>query len=144
LTEPDACIFCKIVRGEESASFVYESDIWLGFMDLRQQPYGHVVIVPRRHIRNIFDLDDDTGATLVPALRRVALAVRDAFVAEGITIAQSNEPPWQEVFHLHFHVYPRYVDVPLFRVYPAHFLQPGRDELERQAALIREALAGVS
>jgi histidine triad (HIT) family protein len=145
VTEPSGdCIFCGIVAGKKPASFVYESDDWVGFMDLRQQPYGHVVIVPRRHVRNIFDLDDETGATLTPALRRVARAVKDAFVAEGISIVQANEPPWQEVFHLHFHVYPRYVDVPLLRIYPARFLLPGREDLERQAALIREALAGVS
>ena len=144
MTEPEVCIFCRIIRGEVPASFVYESEVWVGFMDLRQQPYGHVVIVPRHHIRNIFDLDDETGTTLTPALRRVALAVRDAFIAEGISIVQANEPPWQEVFHLHFHVYPRYVDVPLLRTYPSHFALPSREELERQAALIREALAGVS
>ena len=110
-------------------------------MDLRQQPHGHCLVVPRRHVRNIFDLDDETGATLVPALRRVAQAVYNAFVAEGITIAQSNEPPWQEVFHLHFHVYARYTNVPLLRTYPSGFQQPDRQELDRQAALIREALA---
>jgi histidine triad (HIT) family protein len=139
-----ACIFCEIVAGKKPASFVFESEAWVGFMDLRQQPHGHVVIVPRRHIRNVFDLDDETGVTLAPALRRVSLAVRDAFVAEGISIVVSNEPPWQEVFHLHFHIYPRYVDVPLLRTYPAHFRSPGREDLDKQAAIIREALAGVS
>jgi histidine triad (HIT) family protein len=138
---PEACIFCDIVARKAPASFVYESEDWVGFMDLRQQPHGHVVIVPRRHIRNIFDLDDETGATLAPALRQVAKAVYDAFIAEGISIVQANEPPWQEVFHLHFHVYPRYVDVSLLRVYPERFQSPDRTELERQAALIREALS---
>jgi histidine triad (HIT) family protein len=136
----DDCVFCEIVAGRQPASIVYESDGWVGFMDLRQQPHGHVIIVPRRHIRNILDLDDETGATLTPALRRVAQAVYDVFVAEGISIAQANEPPWQEVFHLHFHVYPRYVNVPLLRVYPGGFQSPKREELDRQASLIREAL----
>ena len=139
---PEACIFCDILAGKAPASIVYESDDWVGFMDLRQQPHGHVILVPRRHIRNIFDLDDETGASLVPALRRVSRAVWDAFVAEGISIVQANEPPWQEVFHLHFHVYPRYQDVALLRIYPERFQSPARDELDRQAALIREALAG--
>jgi histidine triad (HIT) family protein len=136
-----ACIFCEIVAGRQPASIVYESESWLGFMDLRQQPHGHCLIVPRRHVRNIFDLDDATGATLTPALRTVAAAVYKAFIAEGVSIVAANEPPWQEVFHLHFHVYPRYINVPLLRIYPDHFKSPGRDELDRQAALIREALA---
>ena len=140
----EACIFCEILAGRAPASVVYEAEDWLGLMDLRQAPLGHVILISRRHIRNIFELDDETGATLVPALRRVSLAVRSAFGAEGISITQANEPPWQEVFHIHFHVYPRYVAVPLLRIYPERPQLPGREELDRQASLIREALAGVS
>jgi histidine triad (HIT) family protein len=144
LSSQEACIFCDIIAGKAPASLVYESDDWVGFMDLRQQPHGHVIVVPRRHVRNIFDLDDETGATLIPALRRVAQAVFNAFVAEGISIVQANEPPWQEVFHIHFHVYPRYQNVPLLRIYPERFQSPGREELDRQAALIRDAFSDVN
>ena len=142
-TAADDCLFCRIITKEEPASMVYENDSWLGFMDLRQVPHGHCLVVPRRHVRNIFDLDDETGVGLAAALRHLALAVRRAFAAEGITISQSNEPPWQDVFHLHFHVLPRYRGDGLYRIYPGPVSGTLRQELDRQAGLIREALEAV-
>ena len=100
------CIFCQIVAGEAEASFAYEDDATMAFVDLRQFHAGHTLVVPRRHIRDIYGLDEKTGSALMAAISRVAEAVREAFQPDGINVWQSNGEPWQEVFHLHFHCCP--------------------------------------
>ncbi len=115
----------------------------LAFMDLRQPALGHVLVVPKRHIENIFALDRDQGAELIEAIVAVSRAVRDAFKPDGVSIWQSNGPgAHQEVPHIHFHIMPRFRSDGLLQVYASRPAQPPRDELERQARLIRTALAG--
>jgi histidine triad (HIT) family protein len=140
----DACLFCRIVAGREPASVIYEDGDVLAFMDLRQVERGHSLVIPRRHVRDIFDLDDETGSQLFGVIRRVALATRNAFLPDGMSIWQSNVPPWQEVLHLHFHIMPRHHGDNVLRIYPGLPAPSGRAALEEQAALVRAALKGVS
>ena len=134
------CIFCQIVAGEAEASFAYEDDATIAFVDLQQFHAGHTLVVPRRHIRDIYRLDEKTGSALMAAISRVAEGVREAFQPDGINIWQSNGAPWQEVFHPHFHVLPRWRDDQLLRFAPPSRQQPSRSELDDQAAKIRAAL----
>jgi len=136
------CIFCEIVAGRAEASVAYEDDATLAFMDLRQFHPGHTLVVPKRHIVDIFELDDKTGAALMSAAARVARAVSAAFAPHGLNLWQSNGAPWQEVFHLHFHVLPRWRDDGLLRFAPGRLPRPARSELDEQAAQIRAALDG--
>ncbi len=136
------CIFCQVVAGEAEASVAYEDDATMAFMDLGQFHPGHTLIVPRRHVRDIYGLDEKTGSALMAAIRRVAEGVREAFQPHGINIWQSNGAPWQEVFHLHFHVLPRWREDGLLRFTPPRRKRPSRPELDDQAAKIRAALAG--
>ena len=138
----EACIFCQIVAGEAEASIAYEDDATMAFMDVGQFHAGHALVVPRSHIRDIYGLDEKTGSALMAAISRVAEGVRDAFQPDGINIWQSNGAPWQEVFHLHFHVLPRWREDGLLRFTPPSRNQPTRPELDDQAAKIRVALAG--
>ena len=138
------CVFCNIAVGKEPASIMYEDGAVMAFMDIAQPRHGHGLIIPKQHVQDIFELDDETGAVLISALRRVALATKEAFQPEGITVWQQNGPPWQEVPHLHFHVLPRYRGDSLMRPWPTPLQPAPRDELDRQAALIRQALADVS
>jgi histidine triad (HIT) family protein len=131
------------VDGEEPASVIYEDADVLAFMDLRQVERGHSLVIPKRHIRDIFDMDDEAGARLFRVLRRVAVATRDAFMPDGMSIWQSNVPPWQEVLHLHFHLMPRHFGDNILRIYPGLPGHTGRAALEEQAALIRNALGSV-
>jgi histidine triad (HIT) family protein len=85
-------------------------------------------------------MDDASGAALFVALSRVAAATDRALRPEGISIWQSNNPPWQEVPHLHFHVMPRHQGDGMLRIYPELPSPANRAELDRQAAAIREAL----
>ncbi len=134
------CVFCQIVAGEADASIAYQDDSTLAFMDLRQFHAGHALVVPRRHVRDIYGLDEETGGSLMAAISRVAEGVREAFKPHGMTIWQSNGAPWQEVFHLHFHVLPRWRDDKLLRFTPPDRARPSRKELDEQAAKIRTAL----
>ncbi|MGY0619076.1 HIT family protein [Lysobacter sp. A378] len=102
------CPFCRIVRGTEPASIVCENDLVVAFVDLRQFSPGHVLVVPRRHLPDVRELDDATGAAVMSMLTRVTRAVGEAFANEGLGIWHSiGEAAGQEVPHLHFHVHPR-------------------------------------
>jgi len=137
----DGCPFCAIVVGSLEQPIIYEDAWTVGFIDRRQPAEGHTLVVPRRHIRNMYDLDDDTAGHLMRAVTRVTRAVRDAFVCDGMSHWISTGPgAGQEVFHLHVHVMPRRSGDGLLRIYPSRPATPGGDELERQAAAILNAL----
>ena len=136
----EECVFCAIVSRKVEASIAYEDDATLAFMDHEQLHPGHALVVPKRHIVDMFALDDATGAALMAALSRVARAVRQAFRPDGINLWQANGAPWQEVFHLHFHVLPRWKDDGLLRFSPPERSQPSQPELDDQATKIRSAL----
>lgn len=102
-------IFAKIIRGEIPCHKVYEDEHALVFMDVMPQSPGHALVVPKAASRNVLDADPATLIRLIPLVQRVAQAARRAFAADGISIIQYNEPAGgQSVFHLHFHVIPRY------------------------------------
>jgi histidine triad (HIT) family protein len=136
------CVFCDIAGGRVAASIVYEDASALAFVDKRQLHPGHTLVIPRQHVETIFALDDETGAAVMAALVRVARAVRNALPADGMSIWQSNGPGAnQEVPHVHFHLMPRHVGDGLLRVYPHRVENAGTVEMDRQAALIRDAFA---
>ncbi|KQV33051.1 MULTISPECIES: HIT family protein [unclassified Rhizobium] len=105
----DNNIFAKILRGEIPSHRVYEDDNVVAFMDVMPQAEGHTLVVPKAASRNILDADPATLTALIPVVQKVAVAAKKAFDADGITILQFNEAPaGQSVFHLHFHVVPRW------------------------------------
>ena len=107
-------IFAKILRGEIPCHKVYEDDAVLAFMDVMPQSDGHTLVVPKSAARNILDASAEQLAVLMPVVQKIARAVIKAFAADGAVIMQFNEEPaGQTVFHLHFHVVPRYEGVPL-------------------------------
>ena len=107
-------IFAKIIRGEIPSIKVFESDDVLAIMDVMPQADGHVLVIPKAPCRNILDADPAALAKLLPVVQKVAVGVKDAFDAEGISIFQYNEAAGgQSVFHLHFHVVPRHDGIPM-------------------------------
>ena len=102
-------IFAKILRGEIPAVKLYEDDDTLAFMDVMPQAPGHLLVIPKSPSRNLLDADPDTLAKTIPVVQKLAKAAKTAFGADGVFIAQFNEPAaGQTVFHLHFHVIPRH------------------------------------
>ncbi|MCK5133737.1 MAG: HIT family protein [Candidatus Sabulitectum sp.] len=106
------CVFCEIVATRTDPELaVFEDEHVIAQISLAHKPRnrGHVLVIPKTHIRDIYDLPQELNAPLMSALRLLSRAAKKAFSAEGIHIRQNNEPAaGQDVFHLHFHVIPRY------------------------------------
>ncbi|KQX96574.1 HIT family hydrolase [Rhodanobacter sp. Root480] len=132
----DACPFCAIVSGVAPANVILDDGKVLAFMDWRQAVPGHVLVIPHRHVPDIYTLADDEAAALMQATVRVARALRAAYDPPGLNLWQSNgEAGGQEVFHFHLHVHPRRVDDGLLRVYPDAV--PPRSGADQLAAIAR-------
>lgn len=101
------CIFCKIIDSEVPCYKVYEDENVIAFLDAEPVSKGHTLVVPKQHVENIHEAE---GMDYMwDALVKVSDAVRDAFDAKGLNIDQNvGEVAGQEVFHMHFHVTPRY------------------------------------
>jgi histidine triad (HIT) family protein len=110
----DNNIFAKILRGEIPSHRVYEDDATIAFMDVMPQAEGHLLVVPKAPSRNLLDADAATLPALIATVQKLAVAAKDAFDADGVTVMQFNEAPaGQSVVHLHVHVIPRRAGVPL-------------------------------
>lgn len=102
-------IFMKIIRREIPADIVYEDDHTLAFLDIKPVTPGHTLVIPKKPVRNIFDVDEDTLAAVMRTVRKIAPVVRDAVGAHGVHINSNHEAAaGQIVFHLHFHIIPRH------------------------------------
>ncbi|HEX4095555.1 MAG TPA: HIT family protein [Caulobacteraceae bacterium] len=114
--DPDN-IFAKIVRGEAPAAKVFEDADTLAIMDVFPQGRGHVLVIHKcAHARNLLDVEPQALHAVIDTTQRVARAARTAFKPDGVFIAQFNgAAAGQTVFHLHFHIIPRWEGVPLAR-----------------------------
>lgn len=113
-TYDDNNIFAKILRGEIPSTRVYETDDVVAFMDVMPQGTGHTLVVPKTASRNLLDAKPETLANVIQVVQKIAQAVKTAFNADGVTVMQFNEPAsGQTVYHLHFHVIPRFEGVAL-------------------------------
>jgi histidine triad (HIT) family protein len=113
-TYDDNNIFAKILRGEAPCVKVYEDDRALAFMDVMPRADGHTLVIPKVRARTLFDIDPDDLARFMPAVQKVGRAVAAGLKAEGLSLQQFNEPAGgQVVFHLHFHLLPRWSGVAL-------------------------------
>jgi len=105
----DENIFAKILRGEIPSAKVFENEQVLVFMDIMPRSAGHLLVIPKSKARNILDINIDQLHAVIDTVQMMAKLVMKALKADGVTIQQFNEAPGgQEVFHLHFHVIPRY------------------------------------
>lgn len=103
-------LFKKIIAGEIPCEKVYEDDAAFAFLDINPVNPGHTLVIPKQWSAGFLDADEDTICKLIPAIQKVAKAVKEATGAEGINIIQNEgEVAGQKVFHLHFHVIPRFV-----------------------------------
>lgn len=108
----DTNIFAQILRGEIPCFKVYEDDATLCFMDIMPRTDGHCLVIPKTPCRNVLDASDTQLAAVMSTVKKVANAAKTAFEADGITLQQFNETAGgQEVFHLHFHIHPRFEGV---------------------------------
>lgn len=102
-------IFAKILRGDIPSAKVFEDDQTLCFMDAFPQSRGHTLVIPKAPSRNILDTDSQELSNVITKTQIIAKAVNKALKPDGIVITQFNgAPAGQTVFHLHFHIIPRY------------------------------------
>ncbi len=107
-------IFAKILRGEMPATKVFEDDVALAFMDIMPRADGHTLVIPKTPARNMFDIAPEALSGLIQRVQLVARAAVKGMGAEGASIQQFNESAGgQIVFHIHFHVLPRWTGVHL-------------------------------
>jgi histidine triad (HIT) family protein len=137
----DDCVFCAIAQGRAPASIVCENELALAVIDLRQFHPGHALVIPRRHLQDVRELDDVTGAALMAMVARVTRAVGRAFPNQGLSLWHSiGEAAFQEVPHLHLHIHPRLIGDNLLYVYPQLPANEERATLDSYAAILRAHL----
>jgi histidine triad (HIT) family protein len=131
-------VFARILRGEIPSHKVCEDEHTLAFMDVMPQADGHTLVIPKAAAENLFDLPEEALVATILTTQRVARAVRKAFDAPGIMIAQLNgSEAGQSVFHIHFHVIPRSGGINL-RLHARDMADP--KILAEHAARVRAAL----
>jgi histidine triad (HIT) family protein len=100
------CLFCKIVAGDIPAEIIYESESAIAFRDINPKAPTHVLIIPRKHIATINDLDEgdkETVGNLYMAAKAIAAA--EGFADDGYRVVMNcNEAAGQTVFHIHLHL----------------------------------------
>ncbi len=135
-----ANIFAKIIRGEAPCFKVFEDEVALAFMDLFPVGRGHTLVIPKRaQARNLLDLPAAELGPYMERVQRVASALAKALEPDGVAVWQFNgAPAGQTVFHLHFHLIPRWEGVMLGR----HGQTPmaDKEELTKLAAEIAAAM----
>ncbi len=132
-------VFGKIIRREIPAEIVYEDDETLAFLDIEPIAPGHTLVIPKKPVRNIFDVDEETLAAVMRTVRKISPAVRDSVGAKGVHINSNHEPEaGQVVFHLHMHIIPR-IDRNSFVAWPK--TSYSENEAKDIAARIRKELS---
>jgi histidine triad (HIT) family protein len=138
------CPFCRVVSGQENEGWNYRSDVFFqneyvtAFISPTWWPQndGHVIIVPNAHIEHIYDMTPDIAVHVHEMARQVAIAFKRLYGCEGTSTRQHNEPAgYQEVFHYHLHVFPRYEGDEL---YGSERRLVSREEREPYAEKLRE------
>ncbi len=110
-------IFAKIVRGEMPAAKVFEDHETMAFMDVFPQARGHMLVVHKTAAaRNLMDIEPEPLQATILTVQRITRAVRAALKPDGIMVSQFNGAvSGQTIYHLHFHIIPRWEGVPLGR-----------------------------
>jgi histidine triad (HIT) family protein len=138
------CVFCQITAGESPASIFYEDDIVVGLMTIGPVTSGHAMIISKQHAASLADMDENTGRHLWTITQRTAAAIRKSGVkCEGINLFLADgEAAFQEIFHVHMHVFPRFQG-DQFKLVADWSQKPSRDELDHIAHQIERAYDGL-
>ncbi|HEX8634941.1 MAG TPA: HIT family protein [Pyrinomonadaceae bacterium] len=135
----EPCWACRVIAGERVGCIVTETEQALVLINPFSVAPGHALVVPRRHIENLYELPDELAAPILSTAAVIARAAKRAFAAEGITLRQNNEAASdQHLFHFHLHVIPRFAgDLERFNAPPP---RAARAEQEAWAARLRLSL----
>jgi histidine triad (HIT) family protein len=107
----DQCLFCGIVAGKIPSVKVAEDDTTYAFMDINPASDGHLLVIPKRHSKDLLGVPADDLAAVTLTAQRIAKVAVVEFGADGVNLLNScGAQAWQSVFHFHIHVIPRYRD----------------------------------
>ena len=137
------CPFCKILKGELPSTLVYSDEICTTLMDIQPFNPGHLLVIPNEHISGFSDLPTETGKHIFGIAQKLAQALKTSgILSDGINLFLADgKAAMQEVPHLHLHIIPRFEgDGFEFKFSPRHVELPTRDELEKNAYHIQQAL----
>ena len=104
------CIFCKIINREIPSYTVYEDKDVYAFLDITQTTKGHTLVIPKKHVADLFEYDEDLAGTLFSKIPKMARGIEKAFPdMKGLNLINNNkELAYQSVFHSHLHLIPRF------------------------------------
>ena len=102
-------IFCKIINNEIPSYKIYEDDTVLAFLDVNPSVNGHTLIIPKKHYKDLYEIDNVTFSHIIDVARKIGLLLEEKLHVDGITLVQNNGL-YQEVKHFHLHVRPQYKD----------------------------------
>jgi histidine triad (HIT) family protein len=117
------CPYCALVNGEGDEfsikqDIVYQNEFTTAFVAPKwwvNNP-GHVMVIPNKHVENLYTVSDDDLAEVYKTVKKVAIAIRSTYDCEGTSTRQHNEPAGnQAIWHLHVHVFPRYANDRLYQ-----------------------------
>jgi diadenosine tetraphosphate (Ap4A) HIT family hydrolase/protein-tyrosine-phosphatase len=141
----EGCVFCAILAGEATASFIHQDDLVCAFMDIRPVNPGHALVIPREHAASLDEVAPEAAERMMSVAQRIAAALPatgvrmdgyNLFLADGVEAGQ-------EVFHSHLHIIPRFEDDGFgLKFAPGYGRIAPRDELDEQAGAVRSALGG--
>lgn len=105
----DNCIFCKLANGEIPTRTLYEDEEFRIILDAGPLTRGHALILPKKHARDVFELDEETAGKVYRLAKQFGAKMAAALKADGMNILQNNgSAAGQSVFHFHMHLIPRY------------------------------------
>lgn len=105
----DNCIFCKIIAGEIPSAVIFEDEEFKAILDRFPGNIGHVLVLPKKHYSNIFDIDEDVAGRLFRLATKIAKNMKEVLGFEAMNVVQNNGSlAGQTVHHFHLHLIPRY------------------------------------
>ena len=136
-----SCPFCKMVKYELHAAIVYQDDDVLAIMDLYPATPGHVLVLPKQHIENIYSLREGLASRIMVAATKIAKAIKLQLSPDGLNLIQSNGvAAGQTIPHFHLHIVPRYKDDSVVLRFGHGNVPDDIKNLEQTASLLRSTL----
>ena len=135
----EKCIFCKIIGNKILSTTVYEDEYFRVIMDISPGAKGHAILLTKKHIANLFEMDEETASKALVVAAKVAKAMKEELKCDGINILQNNgEVAGQTVFHFHIHLIPRFTDDSVTITWEK--ISYGQGEVELFAEAIRKRI----
>lgn len=101
------CLFCKIINKEIESNIIYEDDLFLVFLDAFPDAVGHMLIIPKKHIKDISEMDKETFSNMLEVINKMKVLLEKKLNIDGLTLIQNNGIA-QEIMHFHLHLKPSY------------------------------------